>query len=228
MTDRRIAWRALVALLCSSALASADLPPPDGSKFVGYGFRVENLEAFPDFVLLAYPVARSYRQVRNGEELSVDRRDGSPQLYVMKRAEFAKFESDHPAAKKGPDPELAGLFQSKRVTVCTGLMPTPTYVLPSSDSRSSVVQLLKLEAIDAKSCKMGSGGPPVPSAPPPSPALSSSNAPPLAPSSATPARKRASACGCALPGAPAPGPALPLALGALALLFRRRESRFFG
>ena len=44
-----------VALVGSASTARADLPPPDGQRFVDYEFSVAGLAAHPDWVLLAFP-----------------------------------------------------------------------------------------------------------------------------------------------------------------------------
>src|SRR5262245_26939659 len=82
----------MLALVLGFAVpASADLPPPDGKKFVGFAFRVENMKAFPEYVLVAYPCSDSNgapmmeaKIVSDGASVSVGRRGGQPELYRMK------------------------------------------------------------------------------------------------------------------------------------------------
>ena len=48
-----------LAFALAATTASADLPPPAGTKRVDYSFEVKNLLAFTDFVMLAYPTSAS-------------------------------------------------------------------------------------------------------------------------------------------------------------------------
>lgn len=87
----RILCTISVALAATSA--RADVAPDDGTRFAGCGFRVDNLEAFPEFVVLAYPWSQSngaptyeHPEALPGEVVSVGRRSDDPKLYAMRRA----------------------------------------------------------------------------------------------------------------------------------------------
>jgi hypothetical protein len=48
-----------VAGLFVTASALADLPPPDGTKFVGFSFTIKGVDANKNMLLLAYPCGPS-------------------------------------------------------------------------------------------------------------------------------------------------------------------------
>lgn len=74
-------------------VARADLPPPEGMKFVSYEMRVEGLEAHPDHVLLVYPWSlsngaptREVGVLAAGQPLAFGRRfGGRPRVYAMRK-----------------------------------------------------------------------------------------------------------------------------------------------
>jgi len=153
--------RLAIALVCSVAAfssatsARADLPPPDGQKFVGYGFGVANIDAYAkDYALLAYPCGTSsgapiaeMAEIQAGANISVGRRGGNCQLYVMARADFEAWK------KQGDKSEnaLDVLFKSSKVRSCTG-GPNIRHQLPKSDSRDGITETLKISKLDAKDC----------------------------------------------------------------------------
>src|SRR5262249_9670395 len=131
-----------------SVTARADLPPPDGQKFVSYAFRVENVKAFSDWVLLAYPCSGSSgvpmmeaQLVTDSQPLGVGRRGGMPELYRMKKTDYeaSKTVIDHKAPSTDGK-ELEALFQSPKVAKCTGAKPSPQHVLAKTDPRDAITQ----------------------------------------------------------------------------------------
>jgi MYXO-CTERM domain-containing protein len=149
------------ALLCSAAPALADLPPPDGTKFVGYGFQVDNLAAFPDYVVLAFPWSMSsgrpseeHAVVSDGKRLGVGRRSASPKLYAMKRADYEAWKATYtPPQDNYEDPQLRTLFASDKVRVCDQA-PEPKFSLDEDDERNEVVQAFRALKIDGATCAL--------------------------------------------------------------------------
>ncbi len=229
---------ALVATLASSLVARADLPPPDGEKFVGFAFTVQNVKAFPDAVLLAYPYSTSngaptleHAVVQDGQPLDVGRRSGSVQLYTMKRADYETWKQTYkPGTDRFDDPELKKLFESDRVSKCD-TAPSPEFVLPKSDPRDTVTQTLRLES--AKPCHIVAANaaakttPPEPKTTAAKDPLPFADPPPAdSPPNPTPAAPPKSGCGgCAMGGTPSPLGAASFAALAAAALLRRRRAR---
>jgi len=197
-------WAALV--VCSfSALARADLPPPDGKKFVSYGFSVANLKSFPDYVLLAYPWSLSngaptkeHALVEEGKTVKMGRRSQTPKLWAMKRAEYEKWKASYQPTHEYQDPALDALFSGKQVIPC-GIDLSPKTMIEKSDPRDEVVDALNVESIDASSCRVVlAGAAPAaktgePTAVPATPVASATATSPTAPS-AEPKPRGCGAC----------------------------------
>jgi hypothetical protein len=209
--NRRTA--SLVIAFALAALAStparADLPPPDGQKFVSYAFRVEGLAAFPEHVLLAFPWSLSsgrpteeHAVVEDKKPLSVGRRSGAPKLYSMKRSDYDAWKVSYkPPSDNYEDPELKALFVSHKVRVCDAA-PSVRHVLSTDDSRSEVVEVIRAVAIDDARCDLD------------------------APAAAAEPATSPKAGGCAGCGAAGRGGYTPGAVAAaLALLFGLRRGR---
>lgn len=228
----------LAGLILSScaALARADLPPPDGKKFVSYGFVVENTKAFPDYVVLAYPWSMSngaptkeHALVEDGKPVRLGRRSSAPKLYAMKRAEYETWKASYKPTHEFDDPALEALFTGKQVVPC-GVELSPTTMIDKSDPRDEVVDAVRVELIAAGSCRAVMAKTAAPVAP--APRVASSEATPTTPASAqapaTPnAEPKPKGCG-ACEVEPSAGRGLlgfpALALGAL-LWRRRRRAR---
>ena len=230
----------LVSVSILASAASADLPPPDGRKFVGYAFRVEGAAADGDWVLLAYPASDSngrpqdgYKVVQDGMDVSVGRRSGAPQLYAMKRTDYDAFAKTYKPGNEMEDPVLRDVFKSDKVVACD-LSPTPVHEVDSKDARSTVVESMKLVSVDAKKCHVVAASDT--SAPSPSSVPSSTpdaspeaSAAPIA-SSATPessaapdAPKSGGCAGCSFDGEEAGGSTIAALLGAAALVIASRR-----
>lgn len=97
----------------TGGIARADLPPPEGMKFVSYEVRVEGLEAHPDHVLLVYPWSlsngaptREVGVLTAGQPLPFGRRfGGRPRVYAMRKDAWesvrAEIESRDPEGMSG-------------------------------------------------------------------------------------------------------------------------------
>jgi MYXO-CTERM domain-containing protein len=200
------------ALLAAATSARADLPPPNGTKFVGFAFEVDDLAAVKDFVLLAYPCGSSngapiaeMAELKEGTPVSVGRRGGDCQLYAMARADFDEWRK---GVTGNQGAAVDALFKSPRVRACTG-GPEHVYTLPISDSRSTVTQTLHVAQLDANGCSITSA------------ASGAGTAPTTTGPTETPPVNRGCA-GCSVPPAP-PGPgALAATLSLVALASRRR------
>ncbi|MCA9591815.1 MAG: MYXO-CTERM sorting domain-containing protein [Myxococcales bacterium] len=225
---------ALVATAALSTAAHADLPPPDGEKFVSFSFQVQNVEAFPDTVLLAYPYSASngaptveVAEVKANAPLTIGRRSANTELYTMKRTDYDAWKKSYkPGKDEFNDPELKKLFESDKVVKCD-TAPTRVFQLPKDDPRDAVLQTLKLES--AKPCHVTEASAQAKAAPDSDPKPTPAADPKPTPASEpppnpTPSSPPKSGCGgCATGGAPSPGGALSLlALGAAVLLRRRR------
>lgn len=220
----------LVSVLALPAVARADLPPPDGKKFVAYGFVVENVKAFPDYVLLAFPWSLSngaptkeHALVEEGKTVRLGRRSSAPKLYPMKRGEYETWKASYKPTHEFDDPALEALFSGKRVLPC-GVELTPKTMIEKSDPRDEVVDALRVESISASACKvaLAKTAPPAATAKPEAPPSPSTAASAPAPAPNAPA-KPPGCGGCAAQPEGEPGFAFWSALTLGALLRRRRR-----
>lgn len=175
--------RSLVVLgaLAAAAPARADAPAPDGTRYAGYGFRVDNVEAFADYVVLAYPVSTSngapytgYEEATPGVVIQVGRRGGRPDLYAMRRADYTAWKATY--TDKGgvmEDPQLEALFTGGKPIKCSASV-SPRHTLPASAPPGEILDVFRVEAIDDSRCSVvavsssdraGSANPAAPAAP---------------------------------------------------------------
>lgn len=203
---------ALVAVLASVAPAAADLPPPDGEKFVGFRFQVTGIPAGSGRVLIAYPCGTSngapiaeYRRLEEGQVVEVGRRGGECAIYSIAQEAFDAFiASEQPGQERGfQDPALDALTAAG--VACSG-GPQPRFVLPTSDRRDAIEQTLVVSTLDATSCAL-------------------TEAAATGATGAAPAPPQTGCRGCAAPGDPT-GPLLMVALvGGATVIGRRRRRR---
>jgi MYXO-CTERM domain-containing protein len=213
----------VLGLALVSSIASADLPPPDGRKYVDYGFRIENLSAFPQHVLLAFPCGTSsgapqveHVVVTDGTTVSVGRRGGSCELFAMKRADYEAWKATYKqSTDRFQDPELDKLFKSDRVVKCSA-KPTPSFELDKSDPRSAVLETLRVEKIDDTTCTIKLPTAVASPTPASGPAATPEQTP--RPTSGAPASRGCAGCTTGSESAPA-----PFGLALLALLVFRRK-----
>lgn len=218
MSRRLLAPLLAVASLALSPSARADLPPPDGTKFVGFEFTVDNLAAFKDYALLAYPCGGSngapvaeVSELKEGVSTVVGRRGGNCKLYSMPRADFD-------AWKKGvtgtSGEAVDALFKSPKVRACSGA-PTIVGVLPTSDPRSTAAETLHVTQLDAAGCSVVHAS---------SPSGGAASSPPATPGGELPPAGRGCA-GCSVVEAAPLGPGFLAVLSLVALIRGRRRLR---
>jgi MYXO-CTERM domain-containing protein len=206
MRSLTLAPAALALLL--AAPARADLPPPDGQKFVTFSFTVKGLAAAPDRVLFAYPCGASngapmaeHRKIEEGRAIDVGRRGGPCTVYSVAKTTYEAWAKDYKPSNDMRDSALERLASQSQK--CSG-GPTPTYQIASKDPRSVVEQTLTVAKLDDASCVLTpvpaqgaslSGGAPA------------KGAPASAPASTAPASSTKSGCstGGAGPGGAAAG-----------------------
>ncbi len=86
----------LIVLLAGYGTASADVLP-DGKKKVSYNFRIENIDSYPDYSFLVYPVnvsngipvLHSYF-VKDSSWIDIFCKFGSPALYIIRKSDLNK------------------------------------------------------------------------------------------------------------------------------------------
>lgn len=205
------------AILASPSLVRADLPPPDGTKFVDYQFRIDGLSKFPDYVILVYPWSTSngaptkeHTIAKDGAWVSVGRRSYPPKLYAVKPAALDEFLKTYkPAESFNADPAMEG-FLAK--TAACDLAPSADFSLPTSDPRDTITEIFTAASISDSSCHLTKGG---------EGAANGGQTPPVAES----APKSGGCAGCAVGergGAPTAA-LLGMLIGALG--FRKRQKR---
>ena len=196
-----------VAALAVVAPAAADLPPPEGEKFVGYRFVVTGIPAASGRVLVAYPCGTSngapvaeYRRLEEGKAVDVGRRGGTCEVYSIAQAAFDAFVATYqPSDQMGHDPAVDALIGAG--VTCTG-GPQLNFVLPSSDGRDVIEQALTVSTLDATTCAFGPS------------AGSSANAP---------APSQTGCRGCASTGDPTGALAVVAIFGGAGLVVARRR-----
>lgn len=211
---------ALLALglgLCA-APAGADVAPPSGVKYVGYAFTVDNLEAFPDFAMVAYPCSGSSGvpmaelvELAPGRDVAVGRRGGSCKLYGMPKAELAAWRKANPDPGRGTTNPAADALVAK-AKACSG-GPVPVVSLPSSDPRKIVTETLRVTKLDADGCTV------VAATATTAASATPAGAAPPAPPEASP--KPRGCGGCALPDREQAHVPWALVAGLAALVWRR-------
>jgi MYXO-CTERM domain-containing protein len=228
----RTSVRSLAAAVSTLAIVSsaqADLPPPDGEKFVDYAFSVRGLSASSDRVLLAFPCSGSngapslgHQKLEEGKSVRVGRRGGTCALRHAAKADYEAFASKYKPTGSFQDPPLEEFM--KAALPCEG-GPSIRTQIPKTDPRSVVEEKLVVRALSATVCKVAvdTGAPDAkkPSEPGPAPATPT---PPPAPESppAPPPVKR----GCSTSPSSSPSGALfGVAVVALGLAARSRRRR---
>ncbi len=232
---------ALFAAVAAAPDARADLPPPDGTKFVGYAFTIENLDAWKDFAVVAFPCGgsngapvRELAVLEPGKSVAVGRRGGDCKLYEVARADLDAFMKSYKPTHGYEDKLVEDFFASSKVHACEG-GPNLTFTLPTSDPRNTFEEKLFAKELDAKACVIvaaNAAASPTPTSQPAAPdAPSPSGAPPVtppasssaAPPDAVPPGSRGCG-GCAVSPSEA-GVSAFLAVGLVALLSSRRRGR---
>jgi MYXO-CTERM domain-containing protein len=199
-------------LLALAPYARADLPPPDGKKFVGFSFSVDNVSSFKDFALLAFPCSSSngvpvveMAELKEGTSVSVGRRGGNCKLYAMPRADLDAWRKGV-TSNKGD--EVEALFKSPKVRACTG-GPDIVHTLPVADPRDVATQVLHVAQLDATACSITAPG------------SGAGTAPATNAGAAEPPPVNRGCAGCSVPGAPMGAGAVAAALSLVALALRR-------
>lgn len=187
-----------------SSVALADIPPPTGTRRVGFEFTVEGLDAFPERVVFAYPCSatngvpmREVAVLAPGKRISVGTRGGDCVLYSAAKGTFDAWFATYTPTHTTSDPAADQFVASAAIVRCQG-GPTIRNTRPSGESSEPVREVLRATRVDAGGCVVTSV-----SGPPPSP---------------TPAK--GGCAGCAVParGVGLAGACLgALAVGALAL-----------
>jgi hypothetical protein len=148
---RRLSLVSALALVPSTALA--DLPPPDGTKNVGFSFKITGVAAAPDRVVFSYPCSPSNGapmmelvKVEEGVAIPMGRRGGGCPLYAIAKSDYDAW------AKQTPRPTPETLVA--KAMKCTGAV-TPAFTTSTSDSRNEIQQTLEVTKLDATTCAIG-------------------------------------------------------------------------
>ncbi len=153
-------WAVVLAALTVVATASADLPPAPGTKSVGYGFKIENLKAFGDFVLFAYPWKRAegashpgHVLLSDGETLRVGRLGSQPRFYAMKRAAYDDWRKHYVPTQQSGEAALESLVKSAQVVACDK-SPSLRFWVSSGDSRKEIIDVFQVGQISKERCQI--------------------------------------------------------------------------
>ena len=84
----------IVLLFISSSFIKADLLP-EGKKKISYSFEMTNIDSYPDYTFIAYPVNFSNGvpdihavKLSSGKDLNISCKFGSPKIYAVKNTAF--------------------------------------------------------------------------------------------------------------------------------------------
>jgi MYXO-CTERM domain-containing protein len=195
----------IAACASLSALAArADIPPPDGRKFVDFAFTVQGLAQRKDFALVGYPCSSdgagpavaAMVVIQEGVPVEIGRRGGACKVFSIARADLDAFRKDFPGDMGG---EVDALFASSKVHECSGA-PAVITTIAASDPRDRVVQALRVAKLDATGCALAAADG-APSTPPRGTDPPSTNPPP----------GKSGCAGCSVPRE-------PLGLGSIAAM----------
>lgn len=218
------------AILLRASAASADLPPPDGTKFVGYELVVKGVPA-GETALLAFPCSSSNgvpetdaKRLVDGTPVAVGRRGGNCKLYAAKAAEWEALAATKYEDRGSRTKALQAFFE--KATPCSGASPTMASTLPKTDPRTVVRETLEVKELTPTACRLALGK----TEATPSPAAASASAAPSSAAAATvptsggapPART--GGCAAAPASSGSTSSALVTALAVLALRARRRRT----
>ncbi|MFO0555771.1 MAG: hypothetical protein U0271_45765 [Polyangiaceae bacterium] len=228
---RSLAWVLALAGLSAAAapsVARADLPPPDGTKYVGYEFSVENLAAFPDYVLIAFPTSmsngaptRELAILSDGMPVPLGRRSDTPSLYLVKKADFDVWKATRGTTQDALDESAADLVKTPLVIPCDAHI-SPTFSLPDSDKRETVSDKFRLAEAGPKTCHIVSAA----AAKPESGSQGNSGTTSSGDPDNGKTKKSGGCAGCAIDDKSSAGVAgVCAAIGALAVFARRRRKR---
>ena len=212
-TERRLGALLALAAFLLPAAASADLPPPDGTKFVDFQIEISGLAAHADHVLYVYPWSLSdgapgseVGQVEDGRALSFGRRiAGTPKVYAAKKDGF------DPAAE-GFDPEQG---------IDCGLAISPRFTV-DEDGPDKIVERYQVAELSDTACRLQAATADPPAPKPDAPAPVATDAGGTGDAKATP-QGGCAACSLGEPSEAAPASFLSLLLGLAALGRRRRR-----
>lgn len=165
---RTLAPLAVLTLVAVGGAARADLPPPDGTKFVGYGFKITGLAVAPDRVLFAQPCSGSDGaptadavKIDDGRIVSVGRRGGTCAVYNIAKTRWEEFAKDYKPTMSSDDPAARAIAAEAKK--CEG-GPTPMHQTSKDDARTGLTEALRVVKLDGATCVLKSdgieGGPP--------------------------------------------------------------------
>lgn len=161
-----MATLALVSALLVARPSRADVSEP-GTRRVTYGFRVDNVKAFPDYVLLAFPWSLSngvpseeFTEVNDGATIEVGSRvSGTPEIYAVKRDDYAAWlATNPPKSARFESPELRQFFASGKAMKCTAKL-NPVFSVAEHSDAENVVEVLRAEAIGPTGCALKATSP---------------------------------------------------------------------
>jgi hypothetical protein len=144
----------------TTTVARADLPPPSGTKYVGFEFTVTELAAAPGYVMLAYPTSESngaptfeLSVVEDGTPVRLGRRSSMPRLYLMEKTAFETWRAAHlaPTTRWDPDQAAAELVKGPSVVACDAVI-RQEYVLSTSRPENVIQQTFALVEGNSKAC----------------------------------------------------------------------------
>jgi len=115
------------------------VPPPDGQKYAQYSFRVDNIQSFPDWVLVAYPCSSNKGFSKSGIVITSDATVPVAQgpytcaIYAMKKDPWTAWRTANPAPTEPNTDDLAldALASSGQMLPCRD-GPEPRSVVDES------------------------------------------------------------------------------------------------
>lgn len=203
----RLTSLAVTAFVTMVAIpAGADLPPPEGKKFVSNAFSVTNLAAFSDYTLLAFPWSLSngrpteeMAELVDGKEVGLGRRSATPKIYAISRSDYQRWQANYKAPEDNSEDKAAReLFASDKVILCDVTL-APTYQVDKTDPRDTVVEAFSVVKIAPGVCDLEKVNAPK-VAPPPTTAAPSDDVTSGGANEPTTAPREGGCAGCSVGG----------------------------
>jgi hypothetical protein len=171
MHPSRLVITVVTVLALAPALAHADAPPPDGTRYAQYRFRVDGVaKQSPDHVIVVYPWSlsngaptREQTTAEDGQWVSVGRRSPTPALYAVRKTDYEAFAKTYTTSEDYQADPAVDAFLAKAAKC--NLAPSPAFTLSEDDSRSAIEEIFVAQTISDTSCVLTNATPPASATP---------------------------------------------------------------
>ena len=160
------------ALVLVVSSASADVPPPDGLKYVSYAFKLDATSKKAGTVFVAYPYSTSdgaptveLAELEPGKLVYLGRRSPQPTIYAVPADVYATWKKENPPKDTMNVQEELKVLQATGKLVPCDLRPQRRSTLDSSDPRETIVDTYSVSSVSDSACKLALAKPAADAAP---------------------------------------------------------------